>query len=467
MPSPFTFEDFTAREEILAADLVRMQKLSSRALQEELYNRATDSNNAPINCFSRVPTMTSIVATFNATLSFGEALVYDTTGVTADDSNFQVLQWPAQDITFANPNGANPRIDLVVATHATVDGDVQSRNILVDPIARTVVPANVAKTTMPTATIAIVTGTAAANPASPAVPAGAVAMFEVLVPAAAPDSTTFLFIPRLFKLATYPFTGSVGHAAQTGVIRGCTFTYVGGATAAVLSSTENAVLIDGEVIEFSSTLIATNDASGGQNPFAGAAPAGNDVPYYLYVVGGRNLPSVNALTNPSQPVVLVASTIAPNLTTGRPSSAIGAPRGSTTSACYVGLGFVLKGTTNHQKCVQVGDYIWWASTAGDLAFENPTAVVAPSGPAAYALPSAPSFTTEAHLGISTAGASTLVQISPGTAATHPVWTAQSAAAGFLGNAIVPVQSAAIGLTIVTNNVTIFPFAYKMSVRRFG
>jgi hypothetical protein len=308
------------------------------------------------------------------TLAAAQAFFYNPTdgSLTVDDSPYEVVRWPSQPLTFANPSG-QPRIDLVVATPAMVDADSQPRNVLVDPVARTVTPQNVFKTTNPQATLAVVTGTPGATPLPPATPAGAVALFEVYVPVSAADSTAFGVVPRIFRRAPYPWS------TMNGVISGRKLTWDLTADPTTTSSTLSApstlgaspfeVLIDGEVITSggpTSTVagIVSQDA-GAANPFASAAPATFDKPFYVYAVGGRHCPQGNFTGGAFCPLAFVESTVPPDRR-GKPTSSITTPRGSTTTsdgrgAVLVGIGFVVANTTFRRGCIMTDDMVLFGS----------------------------------------------------------------------------------------------------------
>lgn len=353
----FSREKFNAREIALSSDEIRAQQLWSRDLQNLLAMGSADAGGTPFSCALSAIGVASLVFTsgFQMALADGDALFYNPTdpSLTTDDSPMEVLRWRSvAPLSFATPDGANPRIDLVVAQPAMVDGDLTSRNILVDPGARTISAQNVFKSSNPTSTISVVTGTPGASPLPPAVPSGKCALFEVLVPAAAPSAATFGPSPRLFRRAPFPW--SSGNA----ILNGCRLTWdltVNPATTSspiVMGGPSSRVVIDGEVIDCSALFGVAVTQDSANNPFASAAPVGNDRPYYIYVVGGRHAPQGTAVTGGMIPVAVVESTVAPN-NLGTPFSAITTPRGTTTQlgAVYIGIGFVRQNTTFRHACV--------------------------------------------------------------------------------------------------------------------
>lgn len=349
--TPHRIENWAAREEVLAADLIRAQLLASKMVQDAAGDLAADGAGVVIASLDAVPSWTA-TAGFTATLGLGRGHVFSTTGVTADDSNFQVIEWPATPLTFSTPDPTNPRIDLIVATPATQAQDIVARNVLLDPVARTQGLVNVAKTSQPFATIAVVTGTPGATPVPPAVPGGAVAVYEVYVPAAAASSAAFP-VPalRLFRRAPFPWS------AMNGIIAGCRLTWdltVNPSTTSsgiTFGAGTSFVVIDGEVIDCSSLTGIPVIQDSAANPF-GVAAGASDKPYYIYVVGGRHAPQGSLGFGGFIPVAIVESLTPPNLVTGSPTSSITTPRGAASAAAclYIGIGFVLAGTTRRHAC---------------------------------------------------------------------------------------------------------------------
>jgi hypothetical protein len=408
-----------AREEALSGDLNRQQALASAALQNELQYESLDTAGVPINVFTKPSTTTGAIGAFTVALSAGEAMVNDSAGVGSDDSTYKPVQWIAQSVgPFANPDATNGRIDLICVTPATAQTDNSVRNVLLDPVARTFAPATVPKTARPLVVPFIVTGTAAASPLSPAVPSGSYALFEVFVEPSSADASQWPITPRMGKKAGYPFSGmpptgqgfsgGVGvpivYAPQCGIVRGCAL--VNANVLGVISSSlvpgVNTVVIDGEVIDFAGSVSASLDTI---SPPTGAAPTNNDVPYFLYLVGGRNLPS-NNLTG--APVQMVASLTPPNIVTGRPTAAIGTARGNTSSALFVGVGFILKNASTYRGVQMVGD-VAWAGSGGANFSQNQNVTAGPT----LTLAAAPSIADSVVLNIAPTfpgGSNTQLQI---------------------------------------------------------
>lgn len=388
--SPFTSVNFAAFEQAISGDLNRLQKLGSRELQNLVAADAFANNidgaagqyadvtqqGTIINGARHMPTLVS-AALNTMSLGQGECYLNDAAGVGVDDSSYQVARWAAQVVSFTAADGANPRLDLIVAEPIALGTDPQSRNVLFDPTTRTVQVQTINKTVNPTATITVVTGTAAANPGPPAVPAGKIALFEVLVPAGAASSATFQPVRRIWRRAVGPL--GVYH----GILSGCNLQWSdvggGGETSAdsVLTielASSNRVVIDGELIQFGVNALSSAGAGlakgvyqdSSNNPFSVAAPANKDKPYFIYLCGGRHIPGMLVTGSPPAPVVLVESLTAPSLANGTPSAALTIAnfRGvnpitiPTAAAVYVGIGFVVQGQIFRKGCVIDGDFVY-------------------------------------------------------------------------------------------------------------
>lgn len=189
-------------EEILSSDLTRIGELAGKA--------AMDAQRAALQPFGGVlvAAVRQGLDASNAgagdravTITAGE-LVYLDGGVnplTSDDSDLQlgVLDAATALNLSANASG-NPRIDLIYATIADADSDSSTRNELTLP-GRTIAPAVLNKTRQGVLTIAVVTGTPAATPAFPAVPAGGTALWYAYVP----NGATSIYDDHLMDARVY------------------------------------------------------------------------------------------------------------------------------------------------------------------------------------------------------------------------------------------------------------------------
>lgn len=362
MGTPFESMLQNAREELLSSDVNRLQQLSSKALQDSLEQYGADFLGAPISGLTKpmVLPLTGIAATYTMGLSAGAGFVF-VAGGSADDSEFNRVEWGSQTVTIGAPS-VSPRIDLVIATPASVASDAESRNILTTPSTRTVAAAVVNKTVSPLATISVIPGTPAGTPVPPALPVGTLPLFEVYVPVGAPDATTYISVPRAWRLATWPMS------AMNTVVNGVRLQWPQTISPVLpflkATGTKNRVIIEGEVIEFesSTTTPATfGDGNSTNNPFdpGNAAPANNDQPFYIYLVGGRVNPTQSGSGGTKAPVAIVCSLIPPDLTTGRASVPITGPSGvaHSTGTLYIGVGFTLAGSANSRALVIDGDMV--------------------------------------------------------------------------------------------------------------
>ena len=360
------------REQVISSDLNRIGKLANREAQDaeaaravrpDFYNPATNvfddfsasarsTNAVPISGVTKPPSLDGIASSYSMNLGAGEGELYVAGTPAADESTYQLLRWPAQTVSLATPDPSNPMVCTIYATPADSLTDLQSRNILSDPATRTTVPANVYKTSNPLATIGVAVGTAAALPTPPSVPAGSLGLIDVYLPAAAPDSTTFIPTRRSQRLIEFP--GS----SQHGILKGCVpvWGYADDATgdpAQMDASTAvNRLVIDGELLTFHRLgygLHAAADTS--HTP--GSAPAGNDMPTYLYLCGGRNFPVSLAL-----PVVMIESTVVPDAL-GYPTATL-AWNGRTiprAAALYVGVAFKVANSNRSKSLFYDGDWV--------------------------------------------------------------------------------------------------------------
>lgn len=358
-----------AQEQWLSSDANRAQALSSRELQNILRSCAKDAFGGVKDGLIDPTDLVAIAASFTMTLQGAGAFMEASVAVGADSSKYLALRWADQVVTFAAPDPALDRIDVVAITAAVETIDPQSRNILVDPATHVFAPATVNKSQNPKSTISVVTGVPAVTPVPLGiVGANTIALFEVRVPAAAPDSTTFEVTQRIFRQAPWPW------AATNGILAGTRLQWLVPTVVPTLVTTPgsafNYVVIDGEVIPFTSdttALVPTplyhpdakTPGAGGTNPFdaANPAPAGSDKPFYIYVVGGRHSPQASGH---HCPVGLVFSTTPPDRSTWNPTATIQTARGDTTrlGALYVGMGFTAAGTATSKCCFMDGDWVY-------------------------------------------------------------------------------------------------------------
>ena len=428
----------TAREQVLATDLNRIGDLAGRELMDskllrstraDFYKPSTNSFDdfaavskaaqaTPIAGLTCPPSLDGIAAVFDMALGAGEGQL-PFTSTNPDQSDYQLLRWDAQTITWpggGTPDATNPLICLIVATPADGLTDLQSRNILLDPILRTVSPQNVYKTTNPVATISVIAGAAAAAPVPPAVPAGALALFEVFVPPTVADSTSFLPVRRAWRQIEFPGT------SQHGIVKNCEPNLQTGTPYLGLGlNFAHRLVIDGELLVFLGAGSATAKADTVHPP---TAPTGYDKPYFLYLCGGRNRPVLNYsfLTPGCLPIPahLVISATAPD-PLGYPVADLGivAPTISFPRAacCYIGVCFMAPGGANVPAVID-GDWIRAATLHN---FLQPTVTLAAAAYTAIPMPTVPATSTAMRVrAIVSGGASSIVRVATAADDAHMI-----------------------------------------------
>ena len=397
MPGTPSRMNQTAREQILSTDLNRignlagrelMDRASLRSVRADFYKPSTNAFDdftaagktaqaTPIAGLTRPPSFDGVAGVFDVDFGAGEAQL-PATSSNPDLSAYELARWPAQRLTWpsaGNPDATNPKICLIVATPADVLADVQNRNILLNPDTREVSPEDVYKTSNPVATLSVVAGSALAAPLAPAVPAGALALFEVYVPALAADSTTFLPVRRAWRQIEFPGT------SQHGIVKGCVPFLDNASALLALTGAVHRIVIDGELLTFSGTGTIVPVADTVTPPTA--APATNDRPLYLYLCGGRNQPCMDytfaGAGGTPTPVRLVLSATAPDAL-GFPKAGLAIATPAITfpraACCYVGVMFYAVGTTNGVPAAYDGDWIFAQRTistggVGTRAFFEP------------------------------------------------------------------------------------------------
>lgn len=424
---------FNSREQLLSGDLNRLQKLVSRDAQNVLlegaardsftdgwgnpfdavYTGSPGDGNAPI---ARGSLGGIGISTGSYTFFVGAGQAdFQVATSDPDSSSWQICRWPNTWLTI-NPDGSNPRIDLVIATPVNLESDLESRNILLNPSSRAMAPQNVFKTQDPTATISVVAGTAGSNLA-PTCPAGSLPLWEVVSQPSDTDATTYRFLRRVWRRVE-------SFGTCHGVLEGCMPTQNGIADEGIdlqpylPGSTVHRAIIDGEVVVFPALsgqlLWAQQDSKNA--PLAGS-PGTFDTPCYFYVVGGRNAPrqglpvsyTDHGLPAPVySPLLLVASLTTP--TYGRASNDL-AYAGVTfarAGTLYVGIGFVGSGGGVYKATRISGDWVYpltsQYSLGGDVQPLGPwpqftEAVISPPGATGTTSIHTPATSTECDLSL--------------------------------------------------------------------
>lgn len=489
------------REEFLSTDFVRAQQLTQTQALNVLRDdaRTNDTTNAAflnvsagarVSGCSLVPTLSS-TSGFAMALSAGQALVDDGSSddLNLDTSSTKVYRWAAATVTFGTPDASNPRIDLVVVTGASVNTDVQSRNILLNPTTRQVAPQSVPKTSNPAGVVSVVAGTAAGTPVPPAVPAGSIALFEVLIPAAAGDSSSFEPSRRINRRIEFPLS------SYHGILQNCVpqWTQVDESTTTSAISLPTGivhkVVIDGEVITFGggNTVVGggvvlpliVRDANATYDPFGAAAPAGYDLPYYIYACGGRHLPQGAQSTQSGfGPIVLVESLVEPD-STGRPSLNVQTPRGNTVAgAVLIACGWVVKNSTKRKGVTMAGNWVYpngsqYGGLSGSAftAFYDGVNPRADSNSAATAvtLHSKPTVAISQMISFVYGGSDAGIAIGQGASGVVVVRTNGTAltGAGYV-RVIQPADlSPAFGLAAAEVATSVFAIGYELGIKRLS
>jgi hypothetical protein len=178
---------FTALEGIVVSDANRTGRLAGKAAQDNQIG-AVNGVNLSVNTISFV--REGLLAVPGAGLSVdiqaGELCRFDNTvTIGADESRYQLARLAATtNVPLTASDPGQPRIDLIHAAEADLDGDLQVRNFI-NVTTRVVTPTATNKLRSPSMSLTVATGVAGATPAFPALPAGRVALWYVYVPAAA------------------------------------------------------------------------------------------------------------------------------------------------------------------------------------------------------------------------------------------------------------------------------------------
>lgn len=448
---------FNAFEVALTSDLNRAQVLGSRALQEALaaqYGRSFFSQ--PVPQWMSFPSPIAPSGVFDVDVPAGTASYRTTAPVTADESEYQFIQWPFTTLTPLAADPVNPRIDLVVVTPVALPGgdtDPLLRNVLVNPTTRTINGITVNKTRTPLGVVSIVPGTPAVVPVPAAVPAGALALFEIKIPALAATSGDFAMSPRLFRASS----GLGNGVMQNGVLETDE-----GLNIMRLKGGFHRISLEGEIIEFTVGATFPSFPDTLNNPFAAPAPVNVDRPYYVYFVGGHLGPQqTDRLPVPEAvPYCLVESLTAPVAQTGRPFAAINTPRGAvTTTALYLGMGFVRRGTIIRKTLLRAGQWVLPGGADNNFERTNFTAPIAAS-PATtpISLVGRPVISRMAKVTVQAsnagAGAPAFVHFNPNAVANE-------------GEVMFNLSTASPGADAAASLVAMLPAAPELTVNRVG
>lgn len=507
-----------AREAVISSDLTRIGQLAAheqqnadmaKSVRADFFSPAPTTpviddfgassrggaSASPIAAALSPPSLDPVAGSFNMQIGAGEVEVVDPTNTgTGDISPFSVARWVQQIITWpslANPDPTYAKIATIIAMPADEQDDQQSRNILLNPSTRQMQPQNVYKTSNPAATISVIAGSAT-TPAFPAtLPAGAVALFDLLISPGVTQSSQFLITRRCWRNIEFPGT------SQHGIVKGCvpTWDYADEATGAPAKlitggSVVHRLVIDGELLTFNAFgyLQAVPDTAYAP----GTAPAGNDLPTYLYLCGGRNWPCCTFAFGgaAASPVLLVESTTPPDCM-GYPSQVLGYA-GQTIgqgAALFIGNGFRVAGSTRSKSLFYDGDFVRpQASTVPVCGFHVATGDHFTSGSMTYmslAMAGIPANTTVLELQAMISGSATtypqilsvlngiggslaIYAVVPAATAVATVGTILSAPARIARPGSDTIQYEAYDYTTPSNaTIDLRPTAYNMNIPRLG
>lgn len=483
----FTLPQQNSREQILSTDINRGFKLSSREAQNCLENGSHCDNfvdiwgnpligveGAPVDRSDRLGSITGSVGSYDLNISSGQVFM-SVPAPDADSSGYTVVRWATQVINTITPDAATFRVDLIVATPAMVPADLQSRNILVDPVLRTVTPQNVYKTSNPLATLSVVPGTPG-DPSPPAVPVGSVALWEVVTYNTDADSTSYRFTPRIWRRVE-------SFASCHAILENCIPST--GATSAdppyLPYGRVHRAIIAGEVIcaplVGAFNVDATPDTN--NNPTTAALDADRDLPCFLYLCGGRYAPQ-NGVGVAVTPLRLVASLTAPNGNRASADLAIAGVTVPKAGTLYSGVWFIKQNTHDFKRCAIEGDWIYAAealnvATAIVVAYgftDNDGIGSGASGTLTFVAPASSTF-ADLGFGAADTGATKVLfyeGAAPGSAVTLTTVVLDGSLLTGLQSSRLPILSGASfswDNASAAADVQLFAKAFNMNVPRIG
>lgn len=302
-----TSTNFTTLEQVLSTDLNRVGGLAGKASQDLALALlgGIDSAVAPRDVVRRGMNATS-GAGLSVNIEAGEMMRFSAS-VVANQSQYKLGVLAAlQNVVLAPADPVNPRIDRISVTDTSLFTDSSIRNVLTLP-SRVVVPTLINKTKSPSVTITVTTGAAGVSPQPPATPANNVAIWDVIVPAAAVTVNDNHLMDVRVRAQPIPYTGT--HIVERGM--GLS---IGTALTDIAVSSGRAFVRGGLLENNSNKNFAFATV---QEP--GAAALAADQEWHAYVVSkGSGLPIGK---NMADGFIVFLSQIAPNAI-GIPSSNI-------------------------------------------------------------------------------------------------------------------------------------------------
>jgi hypothetical protein len=339
-------------EQALSSDVNRIQSLANREFQNILKNAwecsATRNDiltaeapaNPALNSVSDVPNITTNGSSMVFAMTAGQALMLQTP-ISSAEAALGVINWADIQFTIPPAAGSDNRTDTVYIIPASVATDPQLRNILANPVSRTVVQTTVNKTINPTAVPQYSTGVATPDPIPPAavIPSGALPLIDIYVPAFVTSSDQCFFTRRTWRKTVPPFSGI------TAIVENMDISwptqndeFSGPSSPPFVPPGRHSVLIGGEVITWDQENPFTITEEDSDNPLVDNSAVLFDTPYYIYACGGSGAPYI---TNSGCPLVFMYSMTVPF---GSHASAnLMGPRGviPMSSTLYVGIGYLV------------------------------------------------------------------------------------------------------------------------------
>lgn len=209
-------------EQILSADMNRIGTLYGRGIMDRMLGLVGSSNATftPPAVVERGLVASPGVG-LQTLLSPGQ--LYQVSASPATDTSALKLggidsqYFGSQALAHTAADPTNPRIDLISASISTSAQTAQVRNILTLP-SRAVTPTLVNKTLTYNLTLTVTAGTPNANPQLPAIPAGNVALWYVLIPANAVSITdNFYMDARIPAVSAVMSNGTQEHYREGGL----------------------------------------------------------------------------------------------------------------------------------------------------------------------------------------------------------------------------------------------------------
>lgn len=190
MGTPFTRADaellFTSGELATLTDMQRIQHLAGVGIMGLLAGRLLfdEANNGFKDGFFGDDCKVSTTGALGYIVAIGMGFMFDSSVADAFASQYRpIVLGTASTGSFAARDATNPRHDIVCIAPATVDDTAETVSVK-DPSSGAMSSTSINRRRRYSATVSVVTGTAAASPVDPATPSGSIKIVSVLVPPA-------------------------------------------------------------------------------------------------------------------------------------------------------------------------------------------------------------------------------------------------------------------------------------------